>query len=399
MTEYKEIKCSSFINRMNESLFTIRTYSIRLTANPYSGCAHSCAWCYAQYIHKFNVRHDPDITPKDFSKKIFVKVNAPEILEKELQFFKKKNLPREYCDLSTITDSYQPCEAKYRITRRCLKLFLEYNFPVTILTRSNLILDDLDIWKKLAQKKIGVVGLSITRPTSLDAKIKQILEPASPSTAKLLQTLKTLNDNGIPTFVFVNPIVPFMTDSQESLYQLFKEISQTGCKTVFFGVMKLNPLTWSLFKERIKTYDSTLIKNFEDLYIKMGEKEFNRSWQPSLAYRTKLYNTAKDLCKELNIGFSCEGGMYDLWLNDWCDIENPYRYPTGYNLWKILKNMHGSNVSFDELKNILLKDFPILSAKYFYYLEKLWNEEELFEDLKEIKSTKIGSLIKYAYDK
>jgi DNA repair photolyase len=398
MTEYKEIKCASVINRMSESLFTIRTYSIRLTANPYSGCIHNCAWCYAQYIHKFNVRYDATVTPKDFSKKVFVKINAPEILEQELQSFRRKKLPLEFCDLSTITDSYQPCESQYKITQKCLELFLKYEFPVTVLTRSSGILENLDIWRKLAQKKIGVVGLSITRPTTLDAHVKHFLEPASSGTEQLLKTLKILHDNEIPTFVFVNPIVPFLTDNDHSLQQHLKEIADTGCKNIFFGVMKLNPLSWGLFKERLKTFDNSLIRSFENLYIKQGKKEFNRSWQPSYEYRQKLYRTARGICQSLNIGFSCEGDMYHLWLNDWADIESPYRYPTGYNLWKIIKNSGGEEVSFDEIKNILISTFPILSKKYFDTLEVLWNQKKIFADLIEIKPIANGSNIRYIYE-
>lgn len=401
MVTYKEIRCSSFMNRMDESLFTVRTYSIRLSGNPYSGCAHDCAWCYAAYIHKFNTRYDPSVTPRDFGKKVFVKVNAPEVLRRELDegLNGRKKSSKEFCDVSTITDSYQPCERKYRIMRQCLEVFLEYEFPVTTLTRSHLILDDLSVWRKLAAKGIGVVGMSVTKPTILESAKKNFLEPKSPSTESILNALKELNSNGVPTFAFIDPVVPFFTDDEESISQLFREVASTGTKNIFFGVMKLNSLSWGLFRERLREHYPNLVGEFERVYIKEGEKEFNRSYQPSFSYRQELYTRARAIARKLNLGFSCEGGFYELWLNDWADVENPFRHPTGYNLWRVLQEKNGRPVTLDQMKNKITSEFSLVSPLYLAMLSKLWVDGTLFQGLNDVNSLVVKGERAYSWAK
>ena len=132
-------------------------------------------------------------------------------------------------------------------------------------------------------------------------------------------------------------MVPYLSASKESIHELFKEIKDTGNDSIFFGVMKLNPLTWGLFRKRLEKYDSSLVDKIQALYIKEGEKEFGRSWVPSYNYRNDLYTMARELAIEQELGFSCEGGFYHLWLNDWAEIESGFNYPSGYNFWLIIK--------------------------------------------------------------
>lgn len=390
-----ETRCKSFINRLNENLFTIRTYSIRLSGNPYGGCAWDCSYCYAPFVYRFT----SGVSPEDFGRVIFARVNAPEVLERELdRGLSRGRLQREYLDLGTVTDAYQPAEARHGITRRCLEVFLRYEFPVTVLTKSTLVLRDLDLWKALADKRLGVVGFTLTRPTTVPAHVKNLLEPYSPGTAKLLDVLRTVVEAGVPTFVFVDPVVPFLTAEPESVRQLLAEIAATGNRKVFFGVMKLSPLTWSLFRRRLEAQSPELIPRFEELYIRQGVKEFGRSWVPPYEYREALYRLARDMCQALGIGFSCEGNFFHLWLDDWAEVEDPYRHPSGYNLWEVVRARQGEPVALAEVQERIAARFPVVSDSYFSAMGTLWESGQLFEEVRGIEFWREDGRCGYLFD-
>jgi DNA repair photolyase len=381
MTTFTETNCKSFINRLNESLFTIRTYSIRLSGNPYGGCQFHCAYCYAPYVYRFNA----GATPEEFGSKVFVRVNAPEVLERELERgLSRGRLRREYLDLGTVTDAYQPAEERYCITRRCLEVFLRYEFPVTVLTKSALVLRDIDLWKALAARGLGAIGFTLTRPTTVPARYKNLLEPYSPGAGKLLEAMRVAVEAGVPTFAFVNPVVPFLTAESELVQQLLAEIAATGNRKVFFGVMKLSALTWSLFRRRLEARSPEMVPLFHDLYLRRGVKEFGRSWVPPYEYREELYRLARDTCRELGIGFSCEGNLFHLWLDDWAEVEDPYRYPSGYNIWQAVRARRGEPVHLADVQERLATRFPVLNDGYFSALETLWKSDRLFEEVKDI---------------
>ncbi|MCK6269258.1 SPL family radical SAM protein [Paenibacillus silvae] len=379
---------------MKESLFSIRTYSIRLSTNLYSGCAFDCSYCYAPFIHKFN----KGVTPDEFGSRIFIKENAKEILEKQISQMKQKiRFKYEYVDLGTITDCYQPIEAKKQLTRSALEVFSKNEIPVTLLTKSHLVTRDIDLLQPLAEKGRAAVGFSITTSSMYEPRYKRFLEPKSPPTKFRLQALKKIRDAGIPTYVFVNPVVPFMSGCEESIHELFKEIRETGNTNIFFGVMKLNPLTWSLFKKRLGQFDSNLIKYFQHLYIDEGKKEFNRSsLLPSSNYLNNLYEAARNFALQEGLGFSCEGGNYNLWLNDWADCEKGYNYPTGYNLWCVIRN-NPSFTTYQDLKLYLEQQYPVLDTSYFSALESFWQSGELFNDLNDIQMVNSNDEVVYQY--
>lgn len=394
MATVTETRCKSFINRLNENLFTIRTYSIRLSGNPYAGCRFDCAYCYAPYVFRFY----SDAVPEEFGSKIFVRMNAPEVLERELERgLNSGRLQREYIDLGTVTDAYQPAEAQYGITRRCLGVFLRHEFPVTVLTKSALVLRDLDLWKALADEGLGVIGFTLTRPTTVPAHVKNLLEPYSPGTRKLLDAIRTVVDAGIPTFVFVDPVVPLLTAEPELVQQLLAEVAATGNRKIFFGVMKMSSLTWSLFRRRLEAQAPELVPRFEELYIQQGVKEFGRSWVPPYEYREQLYRMARDTCRALGIGFSCEGNFFHLWLDDWAEVEDPYRHPSGYNLWKAVRAGQGKPVALPEVQKRITARFPAVTDNYFDALENLWNSGQLFEEVKSVEFWRDDGRCAYMY--
>jgi DNA repair photolyase len=161
--------------------------------NPYRGCEHACIYCYAPSVIHWKSGKWGDI--------VEAKVNLPRILSKELRV-KKKGI----VGLGTVTDPYQPAEKKYEITRRCLELLLLHDFPVCIQTKSSLVLRDLDILKKFSNIEVGITL------TSYDESVREKLEPGASSVAQRLQALEELSKYGIKTWVFMGPVMPYLTD-------------------------------------------------------------------------------------------------------------------------------------------------------------------------------------------
>jgi DNA repair photolyase len=159
--------------------------------NPYVGCQHACTYCYARFMKKFSRHMEP------WGEFVDVKINAPDLLIVEIN--KKK---RGSIWISGVCDPYQPLEAKYILTRKCLEILRQYDWPVTIQTRSSLVLRDIDIIKEI--KNIEV-GLSIT---TADDNIRKLFEPNAPSIEERLRALYELYNSGIRTYAMIAPILP-----------------------------------------------------------------------------------------------------------------------------------------------------------------------------------------------
>ena len=159
--------------------------------NPYVGCQHGCSYCYARFMKRFTGHKE---LWGDF---VDVKINAVDLLNKEIERKKKGTVW-----VSGVCDPYQPLEAKYKLSRKCLDILMQKDWPVVIQTRSPLVLRDIDIFKE--SRKIEV-GLSIT--TSND-EIRKVFEPNAPSIMERLRTIESLHQNGIETYVMIAPILP-----------------------------------------------------------------------------------------------------------------------------------------------------------------------------------------------
>jgi DNA repair photolyase len=160
--------------------------------NAYIGCQHQCVYCYAKFMKRFTGHREP------WGAFVDVKVNAPELLARELK--KKKQKGRVW--MSGVCDAYQPLEKKYQLTRRCLEILIEEGWPVTIQTKSPLVLRDIDILKRSADIEVGFTI------TTADEKVRKIFEPGAPPVAKRIEALGTLHAEGIATFVMVAPMLP-----------------------------------------------------------------------------------------------------------------------------------------------------------------------------------------------
>jgi len=185
-----EVKCKSILTK---SKLPETDYCI----NPYIGCVHGCVYCYARFMKRFTDHKE------EWGEVLDVKINAPLVLKRQLS---SKKVKKGTVLLGSVTDAYQLAEDRYRITRSLLEILLEYNFPVSVLTKSNLVVRDIDL---LRQFKDCEVGLTIT---SLDKKVARDFEPNSSSPQARLVALEMLKKAGIRTYAFIGPILPGITN-------------------------------------------------------------------------------------------------------------------------------------------------------------------------------------------
>jgi DNA repair photolyase len=183
------------------------------TANLYKGCTHGCTYCYAP-----SLTHDE----RKWGMYVDAKVNAPEVMEREL-----RGLRKDQVFLSSSSDPYQPVEARYGLTRRCLQALLRNGFPVSILTRSPLVLRDIDLLTKFEWAR---VGMSIT--TVPDRKF----EPGVPPLERRIATLRRLHEAGIRTWVSLAPVIPGIM--MVELDGLFRDLKQVGVSSISYGVLR-----------------------------------------------------------------------------------------------------------------------------------------------------------------
>jgi DNA repair photolyase len=172
--------------------------------NPYRGCEHGCSYCFARPTHAF-MGLSPGL---DFETKLFAKTNAAELLERELADPKYE---ARTIAIGTNTDPYQPIERRYRIMRRVLEVLSAANHPVGIVTKSALILRDLDLLAPMAEKGLVKVALSVT---TLDPRLARVMEPRAATPEKRLAAVRTLNEAGVPASVMVAPIIPALNDPE-----------------------------------------------------------------------------------------------------------------------------------------------------------------------------------------
>lgn len=209
--------------------------SMEYSLNPYQGCEHGCSYCFARPTHEY-WGFSAGI---DFERKIMVKKNAPELLEK---FFRKRGYIPKTIVMSGNTDPYQPIERKLEITRSLLKVFLDYRHPVSFITKNALILRDLDILVPLAEKNLVSVNMSI--PT-INEDLRKAMEPRTSSVKNKLKAVEVLSNNGIPVNVMAAPVIPGL-NSDESL-NLYKTVSDLGALSAHHVLIRLNDTVEPVF--------------------------------------------------------------------------------------------------------------------------------------------------------
>jgi DNA repair photolyase len=186
-----KIKFEMIIREILARNILSRSKVFEYALNPYVGCRYACTYCYARFMKRFTGHREP------WGAFVDVKVNAPELLEKEI---KKKKAGRVW--ISGVCDPYQPAERKYALTRRCLAVLVQHNWPVTIQTKSPLVTRDLDLLKGATDVE---VGLTIT---TADENVRKIFEPKAPPVEDRIGALGALHSEGVRTFAMIAPVLP-----------------------------------------------------------------------------------------------------------------------------------------------------------------------------------------------
>ena len=252
--------------------------------NPYQGCEHGCSYCFARPTHEYWGFS----AGLDFERKIMVKKNAPELLEK---FFQKRNYVPKTIMLSGNTDCYQPAERQFEITRKILKVCLDYRHPLSILSKNALVLRDLDLLKPMAEQNLVSVGLSI--PT-INEEIRRKMEPRTSSTYNKLKAIEILSENQIPTMAMVAPVIPGLT-SDESL-NILKTVSEAGAQTFGYVLIRLNDTVEPVFVNWINAKFPDRAQKVLNLIRsmrggKLGEKRYHERYKGEGNIAEMIHNT------------------------------------------------------------------------------------------------------------
>lgn len=195
--------------------------------NPYRGCEHGCAYCFARPYHEYLGWS----SGLDFETKIMVKLRAPALLRTELS---ARNWSPDRIAMSGVTDCYQPCERQFRVTRGCLEVCAEFRQPISIVTKNALVTRDLDLLADLARDQCAAVYLSVT---TLDSDLAGKLEPRASRPAARLRAIRELSAAGIPVGVMVAPVIPGLTDHE--LPAILEAAAAAGAKSAGYIVMRL----------------------------------------------------------------------------------------------------------------------------------------------------------------
>ncbi|WP_426174886.1 PA0069 family radical SAM protein [Massilia sp. TWR1-2-2] len=213
-----------------------------VSLNPYRGCEHGCIYCFARPTHSY-LGLSPGL---DFESRLFAKVNAPELLRRELA--KPAYVP-ESIALGVNTDAYQPCERQFGITRRVLEVLNQCEHPVGLITKSSLIERDIDIIGAMAARRQACASITIT---TLDPDISRTLEPRAAAPARRLRTIRRLADAGIPVSVSVAPIIPFVTEPE--IEKVLEAAHDAGAIGAHYVVLRLPWEVNPLFQEWLQAH-------------------------------------------------------------------------------------------------------------------------------------------------
>lgn len=265
------------------------------SVNPYSGCSFNCIYCYIRGS-KYG---------ENMAKTLSIKINAPELLEKQLSRRAKKE-EHGIIALSSSTEPYMPIEEKLKLTGKLLEIILKYKFPVEIATKSKLVLRDFDILKEIDKKAIlpadlkpelkhgVIISFSIS---TLDEKLAKILEPGAPKPIERLETMKRCKEEGFFTGVCFIPVLPFLSDSEEQFDKTIRTVKEYGADFIFVGSLTLfgkDPVDCKiLYYKFLEKYYPELVSKYRSLY--------RIFFAPSKEYQKELEEKSKRLCDKYGI--------------------------------------------------------------------------------------------------
>jgi DNA repair photolyase len=253
-TRFYEVRSKSALNRVPKA----SRMPFRWTINPYRGCSHACTYCFARPTHTYL-----DLNAgRDFEKEIVVKVNVPEVARAELM---KRTWKREHVALGTNTDPYQWVEGRYRLMPGIWEAMRDSRTPSSVLTKSPLLLRDVELMKQIHDAAGFAANLSI--PT-LDEKAWRASEPHTPHPRKRLEAVAELNRQGIPCGVLIAPLMPGINDSPEQVEEILDLCSEAGAVNIGGICLHLRGEVRDVFMDWLRSYRPDLVPRYERLYAR-----------------------------------------------------------------------------------------------------------------------------------
>jgi DNA repair photolyase len=273
------------------------------TINPYRGCEFACKYCYARYTHEFM-----EMDGAAFEKKIYVKKDAAVLLARDLaakySFEVGRGGPPEHIGIGTATDPYQPAEREYGVTRACLEELSRYDgLSVSITTKSNLIVRDIDLLQKIAAKSRLFVDMTVT---TLRPRLARLLEPRAPRPDLRLNAIGRLREAGIKVGAMASPLLPGITDREGELEAVAAASRDAGAQWFVSGVLFLMPSSAKQFLPFVREKFPRLLRQYENWYV-------GNAYAPE-AYRQKIVERVARIKSQL--------GMT---ARPWQEIEQPVR--------------------------------------------------------------------------
>jgi DNA repair photolyase len=238
----REVACKTILNRGGLSDYTL---------NCYTGCAHACAYCYARFMQRFHPHDEP------WGAFVDVKANAVEVLKRQLRRAEPGSV-----FLSSACDGWQPIEAQRRLTRRCCELLLERGFSLHVLTKSVLVLRDLDLFTGRP------VQLGVTL-TTLDERLAELWEPGAASVRERFSVIEAARQAGIETSVMLGPLLPFLSDSEVAIDGLLERVAELGVGRIWVDGLNPRPRVWPAVAALLRA-------NFPDLLHPYRQILFDR---------------------------------------------------------------------------------------------------------------------------
>jgi DNA repair photolyase len=264
--QYLENTCKTALNRVPDA----SRVPFRWTINPYRGCTHSCHYCFARAFHAYL---DLGIG-EDFSTKIIVKTNVAEVLRRELA---SPRWEAETVAMGTATDPYQHCEGRYKLMRGILRALVDFQNPLSLLTKSTMVVRDLDLFRELNQVAPLTLSMSVGM---LDEDVRRVVEPGTPPGRRRLEILGRFAETGIRTGVLVAPILPGLTDDEDHLDEVLRACAEAGVGYAVPIVLHVRPSIREHFMPWVQETYPWLYPRYVELYG-------NRAYAPK-AYQQEV---------------------------------------------------------------------------------------------------------------
>ena len=283
---FHEVRARSIVNRVPGA----SRMPFEWTVNPYRGCSHACVYCFARGTHRYL---DLD-TGTGFDTQIVVKVNAPELLRRELG---SRRWQGQHIAMGTNVDCYQRAEGRYRLMPGILTALRDYANPFSVLTKGTLILRDLDLLRSAAA--VTDVGISVSVGFT-DEELWRTVEPGTPAPGRRLDVVRTLTSQGIPCGVLMAPVIPFLGDSPDRLRATVRAIAAAGATSVTPLALHLRPGAREWYMQWLAAHHPGLVRHYEALY---ADGAYAPRW-----YQRRITRQVHELAAEYGIGPSSSGG-------------------------------------------------------------------------------------------